>query len=259
MTGLAGKRYWLIGASSGIGRQLALCLAREGAAVVASARSEQALLSLVEEMQPVRTRHGGHAAVALDVTVGAATIRAFRNAGTIDGVIYCAGAYEPMSAKYPDLDALEQIVEVNLTGALRVLAASVPEFCRRQSGHVLLIGSLAGSRGLPNAWGYGATKAALTHLAECLVCDLHGSGVKVQICSPGFVESRLTAKNSFRMPFIMTSQDAAARIVHGMKRNRHEIVFPFVMATAFRLLSALPRRVYFLLLAYLSWLRRRDP
>ena len=258
MTRLAGKRYWLVGASAGIGRQLALCLAREGVAVVASARNEDALLSLMEEMQPVQTCHGGHAAIALDVTMGAATIKAFRSAGTIDGVIYCAGAYEPMSAKCPDLNALEQIVEVNLTGALRVLAACVPEFCSRRSGHVLLVGSLAGSRGLPNAWGYGATKAALTHLTECLVCDLYGSGVKVQICSPGFVESRLTAKNNFSMPFIMTPQDAAARIVRGMTRNRHEIAFPFIMATIFRLLSTLPNPVYFSLFAYRAWLGRRD-
>ena len=259
MNRLAGKRYWLVGASSGIGRQLALCLAREGAAVAASARTEEALLSLVEDMHPVRTDLGGHAAVALDVTDGAAAIKAFRDVGAIDGVIYCAGAYEPMSATRPDLEALEQIVDVNFTGALRVLATCVPEFCRRGSGHVLLVGSLAGYRGLPDAWGYGATKAALMHLAECLHCDLGGSGVKVQICNPGFVESQLTAKNDFRMPFIMTAQDAAARIVRGMARDRHEIAFPFVMATAFRLLSALPRPICFLLLACGGRRRRRIP
>ncbi len=259
MTGLAGKRYWLVGASAGIGRQLALCLAREGAAVAASARDEGALLSLLEDMQPVRTRHGGHEAVALDVTDSAATAAAFRDVGTVDGVIYCAGAYEPMSARRPDPDALERIVDVNLTGALRVLAACVPAFCGRGSGHVLLIGSLAGYRGLPNAWGYGATKAAMMHLAESLRCDLDGSGVLVQICSPGFVESRLTAKNAFRMPFIMTPQDAAARIVRGMTRRRHEIAFPFVMAAAFRLLSALPRPAYFWLLAQGARRRRQDP
>lgn len=259
MTGLAGKRYWLVGASSGIGRQLALCLAREGAAVAASARSADALLSLLEDMEPVRTDLGGHAAVAFDVTDSAATTEAFRNVGAVDGVIYCAGAYEPMSATRPDLDALERIVDVNLTGALRVLAACVPEFCRRGSGHVLLVGSLAGYRGLPDAWGYGATKAALMHLAECLLCDLDGSGVRVQICNPGFVESRLTEKNAFRMPFIMTAQEAAARIVRGIARNRHEIAFPFVMATAFRLLSALPRPIYSLLLAFGRQHRRRNP
>ncbi len=259
MTGLAGKRYWLVGASSGIGRQLALCLAREGTAVAASARSEDALLSLVEDMEPVRTDLGGHAAVAFDVTDSAATIEAFRNVGAVDGVIYCAGAYEPMSATRPDLEALERIVDVNLTGALRVLAACVPEFCRRGSGHVLLIGSLVGYRGLPDAWGYGATKAALMHLAECLLCDLDGSGVRVQICNPGFVESRLTEKNAFRMPFIMTAQEAAARIVRGIARNRHEIAFPFVMATAFRLLSALPRPICSLLLAFGRQRRRRNP
>ncbi|MYH59110.1 MAG: SDR family NAD(P)-dependent oxidoreductase [Boseongicola sp. SB0675_bin_26] len=259
MTGLAGRRYWLVGASTGIGRQLALRLAREGAAVAASARDEAALLSLVEEMQPARTGRGGHAAVALDVTDSSATLRAFRDVGPVDGVIYCAGAYEPMSARRPDLHSLERIVDVNLTGALRVLAACVPEFCSRGAGHVLLVGSLAGCRGLPDAWGYGATKAALMHLAECLRCDAGGSGVKVQICSPGFVATRLTAKNRFRMPFIMTPEAAAGRIVRGMAQRRFEIAFPFVMAVAFRLLSALPRPLHFRLFARGAGHRRRIP
>ena len=259
MTSLAGKRYWLVGASTGIGRQLALCLARKGAAVVASARDEEALTSLIREMQPVRTSRDGHAAVALDVTDSAATVKAFSDAGSVDGVIYCAGAYEPMSAERPDLDALERIVDVNFTGALRVLAACVPEFCHRGSGHLLLVGSLAGYRGLPGTWGYGATKAALMHLAECLRCDLGGSGVKVQICSPGFVETRLTAKNDFSMPFIMAPEAAAGRIVRGMTRRQFEIAFPFVMAAAFGLLAALPRTLSFRLFARGASRRRRNP
>ena len=256
MSGLSGKRFWLVGASAGIGRELALRLAREGAAVVVSARDDAALAALVDEMPPVRAARGGHAALRLDVTDRAGAAAAFEAAGVVDGVIYCAGAYEPMTARRPDLDALETIVDVNLTGALRVLAACVPAFCERGSGRILLVGSLAGYRGLPGAWGYGATKAALIHLAENLRCDLRGSGVRVQICNPGFVTTRLTDKNRFKMPFIMTAEAAADRIARGMARNRFEIAFPFVMAAAFKVLAALPGAVYFGLLALVGGRKR---
>ena len=249
MSAVAGKRFWLVGASAGIGRRLALRLARDGAAVAVSARDGAALGSLVEEMAPVGTAKGGHAAIPFDVTDGAATLEAFGIAGEVDGVIYCAGAYEPMSARRPDLDVLETVVDVNLTGALRVLAACVPAFCRRGSGRIVLIGSLSGYRGLPNAWGYGATKAALNHLAENLRCDLRGSGIGVQICNPGFVATRLTEKNDFRMPFLMTPDAAADRIVRGMATNRFEIAFPFLMAAPLKILLALPRPLYFAVLA----------
>ena len=249
MSALSGQRFWLIGASAGIGRQLALRLAQEGAAVAVSARDGDALEELVAEMAPVRTSQGVHAAVRLDVTDPAGAAAAFDRVGEVDGVIYCAGAYEPMSARRPDAAAIENIVDVNLTGALRVLAVCVPAFCRRGSGRILMVGSLAGYRGLPGAWGYGATKAALIHLAENLRCDLRGTGVGVQVCNPGFVATRLTDKNRFRMPFIMTAEAAAARIVRGMKQNRFEVAFPFAMAVSFRLLAALPRPLYFPLLS----------
>ncbi len=252
MSVLAGKRFWLVGASAGIGRQLALRLAREGTAVAASARDGLALASLIDEIEPVQTDRGGHAAIPFDVTDSICTMQAFDSVGEVDGVIYCAGAYEPMTARRPDLGALESVVDVNFTGALRVLAACVPAFCRRGSGHVLLVGSLSGYRGLPGAWGYGATKAALISLAESLRCDLHGSGVAVQVCNPGFVATRLTDKNSFAMPLITTPEAAAERIVRGMARNRFEIAFPFVMAAALKLLAALPRPIYFALTARLG-------
>ena len=252
MSRLAGKRFWLIGASTGIGRELALRLALEGVAVTVSARDSAALARLVEEMAPVQTARGGHAAVPVDITDSACTLQAFERVGVLDGVVYCAGAYEPMSARRPDLEALETIVDVNLAGALRVLAACVPVFWRHGSGHVVLLGSLSGYRGLPDAWGYGATKAALIHLAECLRCDLRGSGVTVQVCNPGFVATRLTAKNRFAMPFMLSPKAAADRIVRGMTGGRFEIAFPLVMTVTLKLLAALPRPVYFAALARIA-------
>ncbi len=245
MRRLAGKHFWLIGASAGIGRCLALRLARAGTAVTVSARDGEALARLLGEMAPVQTSRGGHSALPIDVTDSAGTMQAAHSMTAVDGVIYCAGAYEPMSARQPDVAALETMVHVNLMGALRVLAPCVPAFCRRGSGHILLVGSLSGYRGLPNAWGYGATKAALIHVAENLRCDLRTSGILVQICNPGFVATRLTDKNHFHMPFIMTPQSAAEHIVRGMARGRFEIAFPLAMTIAMKLLAALPAPLYF--------------
>ena len=246
MITLKGKHYWLIGASTGIGRELALVLAREGVTLTISARNQKALEELLQEMPP-----GTHTLRPLDVTDRDATVKAFEEIGPLDGLIYCAGAYEPMTADELDLDTVEQMVAVNLTGAFRVLAPLVPHFRRRGSGHILLVGSLAGYGGLPSSWGYGSSKAGLIHLAESLHCDLHGSGVRVQLCNPGFVKSRLTSKNTFTMPFLMEPQDAADRIFRGMARNRFEIAFPLPMVVAFKVFSLLPYRLYL-------WLLRRQ-
>ncbi|RFU13468.1 SDR family NAD(P)-dependent oxidoreductase [Rhodobacteraceae bacterium W635] len=232
-----GKTYWLIGASEGLGRDLAGLLAEEGAQLVLSARNAERLDSLAASLPGAR-------ALQMDVTDDASVRAAASGLGEIDGVIYCAGAYEPMSAEAWDVDEALKVSEVNYTGALRSLGHVVPGMAARGAGHVVLIGSLAGFRGLPGAIGYGASKSALMHLAENLYMDLSRKGVTVQQVNPGFIKTRLTEKNSFDMPFIITSEDAARRTLGAMKSGRFATSYPWQMAAFFRLGAVLPIRLF---------------
>lgn len=233
----AGKTYWIIGASEGLGRALARALAHEGARLILSARNEPRLRDLSRDL-PEAT------ALAMDVTdatsVVAAACRAEKLGPSLDGVIYCAGSYDPMSALEWKPGRAERMTEVNYTGALRVLSHVVPRMAARRSGHVVLIGSLAGHRGLPGAIGYGASKAALMHLAENLRADLKSTGVRVQSVNPGFIRTRLTEKNSFVMPMLMTPEHAAAHVIHAMRRRRFSTSFPAPFAWLFTLGRHLP-------------------
>lgn len=232
-----GKTYWLIGASEGLGRNLAGLLTEEGARLVLSARNAERLDSLAASLPGAR-------ALQMDVTNDASVREAAASLGEIDGVIYCAGAYEPMSAENWDVTEALKVSEVNYTGALRSLGHVVPGMAARGAGHIVLIGSLAGFRGLPGAIGYGASKSALMHLAENLYMDLSRKGVTVQQVNPGFIKTRLTEKNRFNMPFIITSEDAARRTLRAMKSGRFATSYPWQMAAFFRLGAVVPIRLF---------------
>lgn len=233
----AGRTYWLIGASEGLGRCLAERMAAEGAHLVLSARNPDRLQALASTLPRAR-------ALPLDVTDAGSVRAAVQDLGDIDGVIYCAGAYEPMAAQDWNVDQAVQVAEVNFTGALRTLGHVVPGMAKRGAGHVVLIGSLAGFRGLPGAVGYSASKGALMQLAENLFMDLRGTGVKVQQVNPGFIRTRLTEKNRFDMPFIVSPEEAAERTLRAMCGHRFATSFPWQMALFFRLGSVLPIRLF---------------
>ena len=233
MTAFRGKTYWLIGASEGLGRALAKHLHAEGAGLILSARNEARLTSLQAELP-------GATVLALDVTDGDSVRRAVQAAGEVHGVIYNAGAYDPMPATEWDSDAALRMADVNFTGAMRVLGAVVPGMVARGRGDISLIGSLAGYRGLPAAIGYGASKAALVSLAETMRFDLRDTGVVVRLVNPGFIKTRLTRKNSFRMPMLMTPEDAAQRVLKAMTKRRFRSDFPAPFSWVIRLLAILP-------------------
>lgn len=230
---LSGKTYWLVGASEGLGRALAAELAQAGARVILSARNADRLGELADTLT-------GTTALPMDVTDADSVIRAAGLTGPIDGVIYCAGTYAPVDATdWADAE-VQAMAEVNFVGALRVLGQVVPRMVAQGNGHVVLIGSLAGFRGLPGAIGYGASKAALMHLAENLKVDLRGTGVRVQCVNPGFIRTRLTDKNDFDMPMIQSPETAAGIVRRAMEGRRFSTSFPAPFSWIFQLGRFLP-------------------
>ena len=243
---VAGKHIWLVGASAGIGAALAKDLAQAGATLTVSARNAELLKTLVQEMAG-----NAHRAITLDVTDVASIASAFAQVTETslpDMVIYNAGAYEPMAATQFDLKKIEQIMDVNFHGALRVLSHVIPAFVARNGGHIALVGSVAGYRGLPGAMGYGASKAALIHFAENLRADFAATKIGVTIINPGFVKTQLTAKNDFYMPCMITPEVAAKAIMRGLKRDDFEIHFPHRFTRVLKFFRLLPSGIYFRLL-----------
>jgi NAD(P)-dependent dehydrogenase (short-subunit alcohol dehydrogenase family) len=233
---------WLVGASSGIGAATAVALHAQGAQVVVSARGEAALVALC-------AAHPGMAAMTLDATDAAAAqvtcdgvVARF---GRIDLVLYCAGYYKAMSALDFDLGGHQRHLAINYEGALNVLAAVLPVLRAQGSGHISLVSSVAGFRGLPQSLAYGPTKAALSHLAEVLYLDLHPLGLGVSVVHPGFVQTPLTAQNTFDMPALITPQVAADRMLAGWAAGAFELQFPKRFTLWMQLLRILPNRLAF--------------
>lgn len=242
-----GKRVWLIGASSGIGRAVAESLHARGAQVIVSARQQVALDDFVR-------KHPNSQALVLDVTEAPSITTATQTLladGPLDLVCYCAGYYQAMRATALDLPELLKHQQVNVTGALHVLAAVVPallEAARNgREPHLSLMASVAGWRGLPESVAYGPTKAALINLAETFFLDLRPKGVGVSVINPGFVDTPLTAKNQFSMPALLSPEQAATAIIKGWRRGDFDIHFPKRFTCVLRLMRCLPYRWYFAL------------
>lgn len=234
-----GKRYWLIGASDGLGAALARKLSAAGVEVIVSARSEDKLRALADDL-PGRAH-----AVPVDVSDLDSVARAAEQVGRIDGMVYTAGVYWPFAAQDWNAEQAEAMGDVNFTGALRAVGAALPQMVARDDGHIVLTGSLSGFRGLPGAIGYAASKAGVMALGESLQADLHRTGVRVQIANPGFIKTRLTDKNDFKMPFIM-SPDTAAQIMFEMMCDQGVSVrhFPRLFSYVFRFSRFLPTWAY---------------
>ena len=239
MRNWAGKRYWLVGASEGLGRELAFAMSRAGAEVIVSARSEDRLKSLVEELP------GKASYVTVDVADREAVEAAAAQVGDLDGVVYLAGVYWPMKAAEWDNEKADLMGEINFLGASRVVGSVMAQFVEKNAGHIVLTGSLSGFRGLPGAIGYASSKAGMMALAESMQADLRTSPIEVQLVNPGFIKTRLTDKNDFDMPFIMSAEDAAKEMFDHMNTEHFKKSFPMVFSWVFRLSQFMPDWMYY--------------
>jgi len=237
---------WITGASSGIGRALALRFAKAGETVVVSARNKAALEALVEEAKDLP---GIIYPAPLDVTDAAAVAACVEEieagAGRIRQAVLNAGTHKPMGSEDFDLAALKALIDVNVMGTANCLDAVMSRMIARRSGRIAVVASLAGYRGLPTGAAYGLTKAGVINFCEALRPDLEAKGVVLQVVNPGFVRTPLTDKNEFPMPFLMELDAAAEAFFKGLQSDRFEIVFPWRFAYVMKLLRILPYGLFF--------------
>ena len=241
ITDWQGKSVWLVGASSGIGQATAHALHQAGARVFVSARNADALRAFTAS-------HPGATAIPMDVTDREAVMAAAHTvlaSGPLALMLYCAGYYKALRATDFSLDEMLQHNQVNYVGAVQVLGAVLPGMLAQRTGHISLISSVAGYRGLPQGLAYGPTKAALINLAETLYVDLQDHHIGVSLVCPGFVETPLTAHNKFTMPGLIKPEQAALAILKGWGQGKFEIHFPKRFTLGMKALALLPARLYF--------------
>ena len=240
------KTVWITGAGKGIGRALALKMASEGWTVAASARTVADLETLVVESEGDRVH-----TFPLDITDSQANHMVLEQIeekiGPLCLAVLNAGTHRPMSAENFDVETVRALVETNLMGTVNGLGALLPIFRTRRQGHIAVVSSVAGYRGLPTSAAYGATKAALINMCEALKPELDRLGVALSLINPGFVETPLTDENAFPMPFLVSPEAAAESIYKGLMTQKFEIVFPWKFAVVMKFLRLLPNRLLFAL------------
>jgi len=235
------RRYWITGASSGIGYSLAEKLADRGDSVAVSARSANKLEELCDG-RPNLSSYPLDVAVREDVH---GVIETVENEGPIDIAVLNAGAWALMDADEMDIDKIRQGIEVNYMGVMYALEKLIPAMKARGEGHIAIMASVAGFRGLPRSMAYGPTKAALINLAETLKPELEQFGIHVTVINPGFVDTPATQDNPFPMPDIVSPEQAASSIVDGLDRQKVEIIFPRRFALIMKFLGVLPYKAFY--------------
>ncbi|MCG8510935.1 MAG: SDR family NAD(P)-dependent oxidoreductase [Rhodospirillales bacterium] len=237
---------WITGAGKGIGRALALLYAAKGRPVAISARTEKDLDTLAEEAAPLP---GLVRAYTLDVTNEddvRKTVEAIEaEMGPIALAVLNAGTHIPVHAKSFESGPFRTLTEVNFFGVVHGLTALIPRMIERRSGHLAVVSSVSGYRGLPTASAYGATKAALINMCEALKPELEQNDVSLSLIKPGFVKTPLTDRNDFPMPFLVSAEEAAERIAAGLDRKAFEIAFPRLFVWGLKLMRCLPYALYF--------------
>jgi short-subunit dehydrogenase len=230
---------WITGASTGIGRELAIQLAQQGNTVVVSARNKQGLEDLC-------LQHKNMVPIVFDVTnenlleIVRDQLRAV--SPYLDRVVLNAGHCEYLDVKSPDWQMMRRVMEVNYLGAINSLAVAMPLLRSRPGGNAHIVGvvSLATLLAFPKAEAYGSSKAALQYFLDSLRVDLAAENIDVTVINPGFVATPLTAKNNFSMPFMLSVEDAASRMIDCIKRRPRQFDFPARLKWSLKLLAYMP-------------------
>ena len=238
------KKIWITGASSGIGKAVAEKFAKEGWMVAVSARRKEILENMSKDQNIF--------SFPLDVTksedcknVFDSIISKFEN---VDLCIFCSGTYDPKKEQEMDLKQNKFVMDVNYFGTLNCVKAVEKYFKDKRNGHISIVSSIAGYRGLPNSSGYGPSKAALTNFAESIYFDFKKFNVRVSVISPGFIKTPLTDKNEFDMPFLKSPEYAADKVYKGLvNSNSFEIHFPKQLTLILKFLRILPYKIYLFL------------
>jgi short-subunit dehydrogenase len=238
------KKIWVTGASSGIGRAVAEKFAKEGWKVAVSARREE----ILNEM----SKNENIFSFPLDVTnfdnCKSTFNKILEQFGNIDICFLCSGTYDPKKEQEINIEQNKFVMNVNYFGTLNCVKSVEEYFKKEKKGHISIVSSIAGYRGLPNSSGYGPSKAALTNFAESIYFDFKKHNVKVSVVSPGFIKTPLTDKNEFPMPFLRSPEFAADKVYDGLvKTNAFEIDFPKQLTFTLKFLRILPYKIYLFL------------
>jgi short-subunit dehydrogenase len=250
------KVIWITGASSGIGKALALKFANENWNVAISARRENILKEISESNENIKS-------FPLDVTDRSKCKEVFEQIkshyGDVDICFFSTGTWNPKKEKDIDVEQMEDVFKVNFFGTVNSIKAVEEYFKNKKSGIITIVSSIAGYRGLPNSTGYGPSKSALNNLAESLYFDFGRYNVKVCLVSPGFIKTPMTDKNDFKMPFLKTPEFAADKIYEGLlKKNNFEIHFPKELTLTLKFFSLLPSKIYFYLVNKLTKFQKKN-
>ncbi len=244
------KNIWITGASSGIGKALAVKFAKEGWSVAISARRKELLDNLAKTDPNISS-------FPLDVTRPEDCFQTFENIlkkySSINLCVFSTGIYDPKTEKDINLKQIENVMKVNFFGTLNCIKAVEDYLKNKKEGHISIMSSVAGYRGLPNSSGYGPSKAALINLSESLYFDFKRYKVRISLISPGFIKTPLTDKNNFKMPFLKSAEYAADKIYNGLiKSNSFEITFPKQLTIIMKIFKILPNKIYLYLINKLT-------
>lgn len=247
---------WITGASSGIGRATALRLAGDGWQVALTARSEDKLKEIAETNDKLHVFAGD---VTKPKKMTEIVEQIEKDLGPLHLVILNAGTYFPDSAEDLKAAAFKKIYEVNVFGAVNALEPALAKMKERGQGHIAIMASVAGYRGLPRSLAYGSSKAALNNFTEALAGELRGTGIKVQVINPGFVKTPLTDKNDFPMPMRIEVDEAAEKLVNGLNSSRFEINFPWLFCFLLKFFGRItPNKLYIWVLSKMKDRIRQD-